>query len=344
MFLTKLMCHRSWIFIRRKPWNVGNPVFHGFFRLLPLCQHANFQMLLSLFAGLKYNEVAAASTTKKGMTVMAEFGENLKRVREEKGLTQQTLADNLYVTRQAVSRWEGGSRYPDLMTAKKMAQFLEVSLDDLLTDDDMKLYAEKNAILESATAKRGQLILLSLAFMSLLFLSIVQLTNFYFEEGDVLAYSSETPKYFLLTILLGVSLVYALLDRINAKTALLIYGSYFGISLLLGLRNIAFLSVAPSAGPLAINLVMNLCCLLLCVLFFAGKKRMSPVPVYIATGVYAIVGIYFSFVAIFSEVPTHIHRNMLMENIFALLENLIMLALLVVMTYTLHRKRKLSMK
>ena len=38
---------------------------------------------------------------------MAEFGENLKRVREEKGITQQTLADYLYVTRQAVSRWEG---------------------------------------------------------------------------------------------------------------------------------------------------------------------------------------------------------------------------------------------
>ena len=75
---------------------------------------------------------------------MAEFGENLKRVREEKGVTQQTLADYLYVTRQAISRWEGGSRYPDLMTAKKMAQYFEISLDELLSDDDMKLYAEKN--------------------------------------------------------------------------------------------------------------------------------------------------------------------------------------------------------
>lgn len=44
----------------------------------------------------------------KGNFIMAEFGENIKRIREEKGLTQQTLADNLYVTRQAVSRWEGG--------------------------------------------------------------------------------------------------------------------------------------------------------------------------------------------------------------------------------------------
>lgn len=312
--------------------------------LLPWCQHVNFKMLLSLFCSLKYNEVAAASTTKKGMTVMAEFGENLKRVREEKGLTQQTLADNLFVTRQAVSRWEGGSRYPDLMTAKKMAQFLEVSLDDLLTDDDMKLYAEKNAILENAVARRAQLVLVSLAFMSLLFLSIVQLTNFSFEDGNVLVYNSETPKYFLLTILLGISLVYALSDRINAKTALLIFGSYFGISFLTGLRSVAYLSVAPSAVPLVIHLVLNLSCLLLCICFFSEKKRMSPIPIYIAAGVYALVGIIIFLASLFGEASTQMYRNWLMEGIFSLLANLVMLALLAVMTYMLHRKRKLSMK
>jgi|GEM_PF-5748711 len=37
---------------------------------------------------------------------MVEFGEKLKRVREEKRMTQQTLSEHLYVTRQAVSRWE----------------------------------------------------------------------------------------------------------------------------------------------------------------------------------------------------------------------------------------------
>ncbi len=37
---------------------------------------------------------------------MVEFGEQLRRAREEKGMTQQSLAEQLYVTRQAVSRWE----------------------------------------------------------------------------------------------------------------------------------------------------------------------------------------------------------------------------------------------
>ena len=58
---------------------------------------------------------------------MAEFGENLRKAREEMGVTQQTLADQLYVTRQAVSRWENGSRYPDLLTAKRLAAALDTS-------------------------------------------------------------------------------------------------------------------------------------------------------------------------------------------------------------------------
>ena len=47
---------------------------------------------------------------------MAEFGETLRKARENKGMTQQTLAEKVYVTRQTISRWECGERYPDLLT------------------------------------------------------------------------------------------------------------------------------------------------------------------------------------------------------------------------------------
>ncbi len=274
---------------------------------------------------------------------MAEFGENFKKVREQKGYTQQTLADHLYVTRQAVSRWEGGSRYPDLMTAKKMAQFLEVSLDELLTDDDMKLYAEKNAIIENPTAKRGQLILLALAFMSMLFLSIIQLTNFYFEDGKVLVYTSETPKYFLLTVLLGISVFSSLFDRLNAKTALRIYSCYFGLSLLIGLTHLFTPLEGISAIFFGSNIVLNLLCLIFTICFFTGKRIVGPMPLYISCGAYGIFGILVFVYGILSDIPQQdTYRNYLMDSTLGLLANLILLALLVVMTYTLHRKRRLS--
>lgn len=54
-----------------------------------------------------------AETGKKGDCIMAnEFSESLKRIRKEKGVTQEQLADAVGVSAQAVSKWEQGS-FPD---------------------------------------------------------------------------------------------------------------------------------------------------------------------------------------------------------------------------------------
>ena len=79
---------------------------------------------------------------------MVEFGEQLRRAIEAKGMTQQSLAEQLYVTRQAVSRWECGDRYPDLLTTKKISLTLDVSLDDLLSGNEMKKVVERNPVIE----------------------------------------------------------------------------------------------------------------------------------------------------------------------------------------------------
>lgn len=65
------------------------------------------------------------------------FNDNIKKFREEKNLTQQQLADKLYVSRQTVCRWENGSRCPDLIMAKKLALELEVTMDELIADEDV---------------------------------------------------------------------------------------------------------------------------------------------------------------------------------------------------------------
>lgn len=65
------------------------------------------------------------------------IGENLKKLRAEKNVTQDTLAEYLGVTYQAVSRWENGLAYPDIELLPELARFFEVSLEELMgTESD----------------------------------------------------------------------------------------------------------------------------------------------------------------------------------------------------------------
>ncbi len=60
------------------------------------------------------------------------IGENIKNSRLEKGMTQKELADKLFVTSQAVSRWENGEVEPSVSTLIEMAKIFEMSLDELI--------------------------------------------------------------------------------------------------------------------------------------------------------------------------------------------------------------------
>lgn len=96
---------------------------------------------------------------------MIEFGEKLKSLRESKGITQQTLADQLYVTRQAVSRWECGARYPDLLTAKRIAQALDTTIDELVSGEECRRDVEKEQVLRTARTARLQIALYAIGMM-----------------------------------------------------------------------------------------------------------------------------------------------------------------------------------
>lgn len=63
-----------------------------------------------------------------------EFAKQLKKLRTDKGLSQEDIAQKIHVTRQAVSRWEAGSSVPDLETAVQLATLFDVSLDWLVLD------------------------------------------------------------------------------------------------------------------------------------------------------------------------------------------------------------------
>ena len=120
-----------------------------------------------------------------------EFGEKLKKRREEKGMTQQTLADKLYVTRQAVSRWECGARYPDLITAKCIAEELEISLDELVSGEKYVRDIEKEPVITAAKALILQTVLYAVAcvpYLALCFYDIgvkIPYEIRFYEEMDI---------------------------------------------------------------------------------------------------------------------------------------------------------------
>lgn len=60
------------------------------------------------------------------------IGENLKKLRMEKNVTQEMVAEYLGVTYQAVSRWENGAAYPDIELLPELARYFAVSLEELM--------------------------------------------------------------------------------------------------------------------------------------------------------------------------------------------------------------------
>ena len=72
-----------------------------------------------------------------------EFNEKLQELRRSKGLTQEELAEKLYVSRTAVSKWESGRGYPNIESLKELSRFFSVSIDELLSGEKLLFIAEK---------------------------------------------------------------------------------------------------------------------------------------------------------------------------------------------------------
>ena len=63
---------------------------------------------------------------------MSEVANSIKKLRQEKQLSQEQLAEQLHVTRQAVSNWENGKTQPDIDTLTQLATVFDVSVERII--------------------------------------------------------------------------------------------------------------------------------------------------------------------------------------------------------------------
>ena len=72
-----------------------------------------------------------------------DFHKKLQELRKNKGLTQEELAEALFVSRTAISKWESGRGYPSIDSLKEISKYFSVSIDELLSGEKLISIAER---------------------------------------------------------------------------------------------------------------------------------------------------------------------------------------------------------
>lgn len=73
-----------------------------------------------------------------------ELNEKLQELRKQKGMTQEELAEALFVSRTAVSKWESGRGYPNIESLKAISKFYGVTVDQLLSGEELLTISEED--------------------------------------------------------------------------------------------------------------------------------------------------------------------------------------------------------
>lgn len=218
---------------------------------------------------------------------MIEFGEKIKRLREEKGMTQQSMADRLYVTRQAVSRWECGARYPDLLMAKRIADALGTSVDELVSGEELKRDVEKEPVLMTPVSNCIQAMLFAMGATTYLIMGIAFLHSV---RGPVESFRTAAYICFLALgyaislIAMAAGIYFSVKNTLSPRKTGMIMSAEF-LRIWFSFFGYCFITVFAGNGRVArvtvLLLTGNIVAVLLVNRFFFSRKRVSPVFVYI---------------------------------------------------------------
>ena len=138
-----------------------------------------------------------------------EFNKKLQQLRKEKALTQEQLAEELFVSRTAISKWESGKGYPNIESLKSISKLFSVSIDNLLSGEELislAAYENRSNINKVLGLIFGVLDLMALAFP---FLPLYgQLEGEHIRSVNLFALNDISPitrtVYFILLILMAV--------------------------------------------------------------------------------------------------------------------------------------------
>jgi transcriptional regulator with XRE-family HTH domain len=188
-----------------------------------------------------------------------EFNEKLQSLRKSKGLTQEELAEALYVSRTAISKWESGRGYPSIDSLKDISNYFSVSIDDLLSGEKLISIAQTEN--KSNIRKMCDL---ALALIDILSFILVVLP-LYPNEIDGFVYSvtllefTQTTRLnkaicwtmFIMLILIGIAKL--ILTKIKAVKGNKILTD---VSMMLGALTVLFLAITRKANAVMVAFLL----------------------------------------------------------------------------------------
>ena len=133
-----------------------------------------------------------------------EFHEKLQELRKQRGLTQEELAQALYVTRTAVSKWESGRGFPNIDSLKQISAYFAVSVDVLLSGDQLLTIATEDTRQKTARVRTWVFGLLDVSVLMYLYLPwFGQTVDGVLQEVSLLSLTAVAP-YMRVAYLIGV--------------------------------------------------------------------------------------------------------------------------------------------
>lgn len=140
-----------------------------------------------------------------------KFSDKLKKIRKDNNITQEQLADKIFVTRTAISKWETDMGYPSIESLRQLSKLFSITIDDLISDEDIN----NKVLLDNKKRRKYYYIAVGFAVIAMMFTLIAYFAKIkYLNIGGVIC-------------MVGY-VVFAILQqpkekKLNAKKALLPY-------------------------------------------------------------------------------------------------------------------------